>query len=105
MALLGVRLRRPVAWILGAAIFVGLPLAAFAQRGGGFFGFGRGAVYENVPYDGKFVFARIRYNRGGGGRRGGGWSAVTGRPSTGPAWRWRRACSCCSWPRRCVMAS
>jgi hypothetical protein len=75
MALLGVRLRRPLAWLLGVAILVGLPLAAFAQRGGGFFGFGRGAVYENVPYDGKFVFARIRYNRGGGGRRGGGLAA------------------------------
>jgi len=57
-------------------ILAGLPLALAAQRGGGFgglFGGGRNRVYANVPYDGRFTFARIRY--ASSGRRGGGWSA------------------------------
>src|SRR5688500_12524419 len=28
--------------------------------------------FENLDYDGRFIFARIRYGAGGGGRRGGG---------------------------------
>ena len=28
--------------------------------------------FENLDYDGRFIFARIRYGSGGGGRRGGG---------------------------------
>src|SRR5688572_25009389 len=68
-------MRRLVIWFV-ALLIIGLPLAAAAQRGGGgFLGFGRGRAWDNVPYDGKFTFARIRYNRGGGGRRGGGWAA------------------------------
>lgn len=67
--------RRFTAW--GAALLVvGLPLALAAQRGGGFGG-GRNAVYANVPYDGRFTFARIRYSSGFGRRGGGGsgWAA------------------------------
>jgi hypothetical protein len=69
-----VRVRR---FFIGLVIvlLVGLPLAAVAaQRGGGFFGFGRDRVWDNVPYDGRFTFARIRYNRGYGRGRG-GWAA------------------------------
>jgi len=58
-------MRRLVIWFV-ALLIVGLPLAAAAQRGGGFFGFGRGRTLDNVPYDGRFTFARIRYNRGAG---------------------------------------
>jgi hypothetical protein len=58
-------MRRLVIWFV-ALLIVGLPLAAAAQRGGGFFGFGRGRTWDNVPYDGRFTFARIRYNRGAG---------------------------------------
>ena len=50
---------------LTAAIVVALPLAAAAQRG--FFGGGRRAfVNDNVSYDGKFTFARVRYSTYGG---------------------------------------
>ena len=67
-------MRRLVIWFV-ALLIIGLPLAAAAQRGGGFgLGFGRGRAWDNVSYDGRFTFARIRYNRGGG-RRGGGWAA------------------------------
>jgi hypothetical protein len=66
-------MRRVVIWIV-VILIVGLPLAAAAQRGGGFFGFRGGPVWNNVPYDGQFTFARIRYNRNYG-RRGGGWAA------------------------------
>jgi hypothetical protein len=54
--------RRVVFWIAGLML-VALPLAAFAQRGGGFFGFGRqgGYALSNVPYDGRFNVVRIRY--------------------------------------------
>jgi hypothetical protein len=65
-------MRRLSVWL--GLLVLGLPLAAAAQRGGGFFGFGRDWVYENVPYDGRFTFARIRYNRNFG-RRSGGWAA------------------------------
>jgi hypothetical protein len=71
-----VRYRRFITWLVAVTI-VAAPLAAAAQRGGGFFGFGgrRSGVYPNVPYDGKFTFARIRYNNGFGRRGGGGWAA------------------------------
>jgi hypothetical protein len=55
--------RRAIGWFL-ALLVIALPIAAFAQRGGGgrFFGFGgRRAVLPNVPYDGRFTMARIRY--------------------------------------------
>lgn len=68
------RKRRPVIWLI-VILTIGLPMAAAAQRGGGgFLGFGRGYSWNQVAYDGKFTFARIRYNRGYG-RRGGGWAA------------------------------
>jgi hypothetical protein len=59
--------------LLRIAGFVGLvvvavPLVAAAQRRG-FFGFSpRFGQYENVPYDGQFTFARIRYSAYGGWR-------------------------------------
>jgi hypothetical protein len=55
---------RPVAWL--AAIMVMLaPLALLAQE----FGFrSRFGQYPNVPYDGRFTFARIRYAAYGGWR-------------------------------------
>jgi hypothetical protein len=55
---------RPVAWL--AAIMVVLaPLALLAQE----FGFrSRFGQYPNVPYDGRFTFARIRYAAYGGWR-------------------------------------
>jgi hypothetical protein len=69
-----VRVKRLVIWLV-VFLTIGVPLAALAaQRGGGFFTFGRGRAWDNVPYDGRFTFARIRYNRGYG-RRGGGWAA------------------------------
>jgi hypothetical protein len=51
---------------LAVVLTLALPLFAAAQRLGGFGGrFGR---YENVPYDGRFTFARIQYARYGGWR-------------------------------------
>lgn len=64
----GVTFMRTLTLCLG--LVAATSLVGLAQRGGGF---GRG-VYLNVPYDGQFTFARIRY-RAGGGRRGGGWAA------------------------------
>ena len=47
-------------------LLLAVPLLA-AQRGGRRFGFGsRFGQYENVPYDGRFTFARIQYARYGG---------------------------------------
>jgi hypothetical protein len=71
-----VRVKRLVIWLV-VFLTVSVPLAALAAQrgGGGFFTFGRGRAWNNVPYDGRFTFARIRYNRGGFGRRGGGWAA------------------------------
>ena len=66
-------MRRLVIWFV-ALLIIGLPLAAAAQRGGGFLGFSRGRAWDNVPYDGRFTFARIRYNRGYGRGRS-GWAA------------------------------
>jgi len=54
--------RRVRLWIAGLlAVILLAPLALSAQRG--FFGGGRyrGYILPNVPYDGKFTFARIRY--------------------------------------------
>ena len=50
--------------VLGLALVVAvaIPLALAAQRGGGYFGFGRRTYSSNnVRYDGRFVFARIAY--------------------------------------------
>jgi hypothetical protein len=59
--------------VLIAMLIVATSVSLLAQRGGQFFGFGRGGVYPNVAYDGRFTFARIRY--AATMRRGGGWSA------------------------------
>jgi hypothetical protein len=51
-------------WIAGLIVIVlAAPLALSAQRGGFFGGGGRrgGYLLPNVPYDGQFTFARIRY--------------------------------------------
>jgi hypothetical protein len=66
-------MRRLVIWFV-ALLIIGLPLAAAAQRGGGFLGFNRGRAWDNVPYDGRYTFARIRYKRDYGRGRS-GWSA------------------------------
>jgi hypothetical protein len=50
--------RRVLLWVTMAAILA-LPVLASAQRG--LFGRGRVRLIENVPYDGRFTFARIRY--------------------------------------------
>lgn len=54
-------------------LLTGVPLALLAQRGG----FGRQQQFEippNPQYDGRFTYARIRYNQGmGGGRFGATW--------------------------------
>lgn len=65
---------------LGLALVVGVLLAGLtlsvaAQRGGTFFGPRRSNGYPNLRYDGKFTFARIRYNAGMGRRGWGGWAA------------------------------
>jgi hypothetical protein len=55
--------------VIGVAVLLALvvPLVAAAQRGGRPFGFGaRFGQYDNVPYDGRFTFARIEYARYGG---------------------------------------
>ena len=52
---------------LAVLLTVAAPLVAAAQRGGRLFGFGsRFRVYDNVPYDGRFTFVRIQYERYGG---------------------------------------
>ena len=49
-----------------AVLSVLVPLSLAAQRGR-MFGFGRrGAVYANVPYDGRFTVVRLRYRQYGG---------------------------------------
>ena len=56
--------RRASLWIAGLLVVVlTAPLALSAQRRGFFGGGGRyrGYVLPNVPYDGQFTFARIRY--------------------------------------------
>jgi hypothetical protein len=61
-----VRQRRLVFW-LAALLAAALPLAAAAQFRGGVFGrTARSTRYENVPYDGRFTFARVQYARYGG---------------------------------------
>lgn len=58
-------IRRRLVWAIVAALVVGLPLVAAAQRGGGFGRFfGRG-VLPNAEYDGRFILARVRYLSGG----------------------------------------
>ena len=57
------RQRRLTIGIVGAILAV--PLIAAAQRGMPF-RFGRFAQAANVPYDGRFTFARIQYARYGG---------------------------------------
>jgi len=59
--------RRPVRWIAGLFVLL-LPLAAAAQRGGFFGGGSRFGVNPNVPYDGGFTLARIRYSAYNGWR-------------------------------------
>jgi len=50
-----------------AILVLAVPLIAGAQRRGRPFGFGsRFGPYDNVPYDGRFTFARIQYARYGG---------------------------------------
>jgi hypothetical protein len=58
-----VRRRRVVAFIV--VVTLAVPLIALAQRGGRRFG-SRFVQYENVPYDGRFTFARVSYARYGG---------------------------------------
>lgn len=68
-------MRKPSLILLVIGFVLASSLAVLAQRGGGFFGFGgRTAVLPNVPYDGRFTFARLRYAPSGR-RGGGGWSA------------------------------
>lgn len=55
---------RPSVLWCAIALVVALPLLAAAQ--GGFFGRQRLRMYDNVPYDGRFTFARIRYATYGG---------------------------------------
>jgi hypothetical protein len=52
--------RRPATAALVALILAGLSLGVAAQRGG-LFGRFRNAQYANVPYDGRYTVARIRY--------------------------------------------
>ena len=52
--------RRVVLWVT-TALVIALPLLAAAQRRGGFFGRQRMFLNENVPYDGRLTFARVRY--------------------------------------------
>jgi hypothetical protein len=55
---------RPVAWLAGLMVVLA-PLVLLAQE----FGFrSRFGQYPNVPYDGRFTFARIRYAAYGGWR-------------------------------------
>jgi len=63
--------RRRLLFSLIVLLLAAVPLALAAQRGGGgFMGFGRRSyVYENVRYDGRFTFVRIRYQAYGS------WSA------------------------------
>jgi hypothetical protein len=56
--------RRHIPWLL-AAVVLAMPLVLLAQE----FGFrSRFGQYPNVPYDGRFTFARIRYAAYGGWR-------------------------------------
>jgi hypothetical protein len=60
---------RRTAIALTVLVGVGLLSSALMAQRGGRFRMPRGGAYANVPYDGKFVFARLRY------RGYGGWSA------------------------------
>jgi hypothetical protein len=52
---------RTTFWLALVAVIP--PLAASAQRGDGWFAFEslRSGQYDNVPYDGRFTFVRVRY--------------------------------------------
>jgi hypothetical protein len=55
---------RRVVVVIAALLTLAVPLIAAAQRGGGLFRFGsRFSQDDNVPYDGRFTFARIQYAR------------------------------------------
>jgi hypothetical protein len=61
-----VRSRRRLTFGLTTLLAISMPLFLLAQRGGGLgglFGGGRfyGGIYDNVRYDGRFAFVRIRY--------------------------------------------
>jgi hypothetical protein len=58
--------RRRSALVAAGLVLLALPFAAAAQRSD-FFG-SRSARYENVPYDGRVTFARVRYARFSGWR-------------------------------------
>jgi hypothetical protein len=58
-------IRRRLKIGLAVLLTLAVPLIAAAQRGGRFFG-SRFVQYENVPYDGRFTFARVSYARYGG---------------------------------------
>jgi hypothetical protein len=58
--------RRPRLWVAGLLVLA-VPFAAMAQRNG-FFGGGRFGVNPNVPYDGAFTLARVRYSTYNGWR-------------------------------------
>jgi hypothetical protein len=60
-----VRHRRAVLW-LASLLALAAPVLAAAQFRGGMFRSGRPARYANVPYDGRFTFARIQYSVYGG---------------------------------------
>jgi len=61
--------RRRAATLLALAIVLGLAGAAAAQRR---FFYGWDESVRNVPYDGRFTFARVRYNPAPGGNWAGG---------------------------------
>ena len=59
--------RRTVPWLAGLLV-IAVPIAAVAQRGGFFGGSSRFGQLPNVPYDGRFTIARVRYGTYGGWR-------------------------------------
>jgi hypothetical protein len=54
-------MRRIAAALLVSLTLAAIPIGLDAQRGGGMFGRFRGE-FRNLPYDGRFTVARIRYN-------------------------------------------
>ena len=55
--------KRRVVLSVAGLLAVILPLVALAQGGGFFGGGGRFGLLPNVPYDGRFTVARVRYQR------------------------------------------
>jgi Domain of unknown function (DUF4159) len=55
----------PPRWlrVLGVVVLLGAAAGALAQRrfGGFGYGYGREPVIDNVPYDGRFTFVRVKY--------------------------------------------